>query len=52
VEELSAKAGDIFDPSFHEAVAGTGKNQKVSRVLRKGYSVNGRVIRPVQVEVK
>jgi molecular chaperone GrpE len=41
--------GRPFDPNQHEAVSGRGPI--VARVYRRGYRLNGRVLRPAQVEV-
>ena len=47
--------GKPLDPELHEAVATVETDQYpeniIVRVLRKGYSLNGRVIRPSMVEV-
>jgi len=47
--------GKPLDPKLHEAVATVETDQYpeniIVRVLRKGYSLNGRVIRPSMVEV-
>lgn len=41
-----------FDPSLHEAVdTGEGESNKILKVVRKGFKLNGRVIRPAQVVV-
>ena len=54
VEEIEAEAAE-FDPNFHNAVMmeDTDKVEsgKVSEVLQKGYTLNGRVIRPAMVKV-
>ncbi len=55
-------AGVLFDPSLHEAVdvkempppldsSGEPKDNMILEVVRKGYKLNGRVIRPAQVVV-
>ena len=49
VEEIEVKIGDKCDPEIHEAVA--GKGEEVKKVLRKGYRLNGRIIRAAKVEV-
>ena len=42
----------VFDPSLHEAVdTREGENDKILEVVRKGYNLNGKVIRPAQVVV-
>ena len=51
-EEILA-VGATFDPALHEAVSvipGDGE-QVVHEVVRKGYSISGRVIRPALVVV-
>ena len=55
VEETNP-IGEQFDPSHHEAI-GTIKtdksedDHKILEVLQKGYSLNGRVLRPAKVRV-
>lgn len=53
VEEIQAD-GQEFDPNLHEATEVTeGKNDnRVVKVVRKGYKMNNKVIRPVQVVVE
>lgn len=47
--------GEDFDPNFHNAVMTEETEEyesgKVSGVLQKGYTLNGRVIRPSMVKV-
>jgi molecular chaperone GrpE len=44
--------GAQFDPNVHEAVAfGEGEEGKVISVVQKGYTLNGRVLRPAMVVV-
>jgi molecular chaperone GrpE len=54
VEQLDAK-DDRFDPSVHEAISSVAvpsmEPGTIYQVLRKGYMLNGRLIRPVQVVV-
>jgi molecular chaperone GrpE len=50
VEEIAVKIGDKFSPALHEAAAGEG--ERVKKVLRKGYKLNGRVVRAARVEVR
>ena len=41
-----------FDPSLHEAVdTHEGENDIILEVVRKGYNLNGKVLRPAQVVV-
>lgn len=54
VEEIEALGLD-FDPNFHNAVMMEDTDEyesgKVSAVLQKGYTLNGRVIRATMVKV-
>jgi molecular chaperone GrpE len=52
VEEIVAE-GAQFDPHFHEAteVIEDQKDGLVVKVARKGYKINGKVLRPAQVAV-
>lgn len=47
--------GEDFDPNFHNAVMNEDTDQyesgKVSGVMQKGYTLNGKVIRPSMVRV-
>ena len=47
--------GEDFDPNFHNAVMTEDSTEyesgKVTAVLQKGYTLNGRVVRPVMVRV-
>ena len=47
--------GEDFDPNFHSAVMTEDSTEyesgKVTAVLQKGYTLNGRVVRPVMVKV-
>lgn len=46
------EAGGQFDPSLHEAVdTRDGDNDMILEVVRKGYNLNGKVLRPTQVVV-
>ncbi len=41
-----------FDPNLHEAVDTTeGENNMILKVVRKGYNLNGKVLRPAGVVV-
>lgn len=54
VSEIEA-AGQIFDPAFHEAVtheeSKDHKSGEIISVVRKGYRLGDRVIRPAMVRV-
>jgi len=47
--------GEPFDPQFHEAIAtqpsATAEPDSVLMVVQKGYSLNGRLLRPARVIV-
>ena len=45
--------GEPFNPSFHEAVekSGEGAEELVGEVHRKGYEIDGRLLRPAMVKV-
>ncbi|MBI4087947.1 nucleotide exchange factor GrpE [Candidatus Kaiserbacteria bacterium] len=50
------KVGEKFDPQHHEAVQEVedmpGEPHSIVKILRYGYEVGGRIIRPAQVIVK
>lgn len=54
VVEISPLGLD-FDPNFHDSVAFVPSNEfaenKVSSIMRKGYTLNGRLVRPASVVV-
>lgn len=54
IVEISPLGGD-FDPNFHECVAHEPSDKyaenKVSSIMRAGYTLNGRLIRPASVVV-
>jgi molecular chaperone GrpE len=51
VKEIPAE-GAAFDPNLHEAIAeGEGKPGEIVKVIRKGYTMGDRVIRPAMVIV-
>lgn len=54
VAEIEALGAD-FDPNFHNAVMTEDTDEyesgKVSGVLQKGYTLNGKVVRPAMVKV-
>ncbi len=46
------EAGGQFDPALHEAVdTRDGEDNTILEVVRKGYNLNGKVLRPAQVVV-
>ncbi len=54
IKEIETLGAD-FDPNFHNAVMAEDTDEfesgKVSAVLQKGYTLNGKVIRPSMVKV-
>lgn len=50
VTEIPCKSGDKIDETIHEAIAGEGKKGKVKKVIKKGYKLKEKIIRPVTVE--
>lgn len=52
VIDPGSSPGTRFNPSLHEAVdTRVGEDNKILEVTRKGYTLNGKVIRPAQVVV-
>ncbi|MDO8582614.1 MAG: nucleotide exchange factor GrpE [bacterium] len=55
LEKITANVGDAFDPAKHEAMAlvdGAGKPpETVAQEIEKGYSLNGKVLKPARVIV-
>lgn len=50
LEEITTEGQ--FDPTLHEAVDTTeGEDNKILRVVRKGYKLNGKILRPAGVVV-
>lgn len=54
VEEVEVRVGDKFDPNIMDGTVaeGSGDDVRVSEILRKGYKIKGKVLRPTQVNVK
>ena len=52
IEEIETKRGDKFNPEIHEAVAGKGEKHEISKIIQKGYQMNGKVLRATRVEVE
>ena len=54
VEEIAGEGGD-FDPNFQECVvhdpSDTVPENKVIKVMRSGYKIHGRLVRPASVVV-
>lgn len=55
LEKITTNPGDAFDPARHEAIAlvdGEGKPpETVAQEIEKGYSLNGKVLKPARVTV-
>lgn len=52
IEEIEAKIGQKFNPEFHEAVKSDKKaSDQITKIILKGYKLNGKVIRPAKVEI-
>ena len=55
LEEIPAAEGMFFDPDYHDAVDRVPTEEPcegtVMRILRKGYRLRDRILRPVQVAV-
>lgn len=55
LEKITAKEGDLFNPAWHEAIALVEANGKpegtIAQEIEKGYTLNGKVIKPARVTV-
>ncbi len=58
LETITANAGDLFDPSRHEAVAALkppkgeeSRSDTVAEEVGKGYALRGKTIRPARVRI-
>lgn len=53
--EVVDPAGEVFNPDFHQAISmqpsDEHKDNEVVSVMQKGYTLNGRLIRPAMVMV-
>jgi molecular chaperone GrpE len=50
VEKIEVSKGDDFDESIHEVIEGENKKGKVKEVVKAGYKMGDRIIRPVLVK--
>lgn len=50
VKRIVVNVGDKFDPILHEAVEGVGET--VDKLVREGYKIYDKVLRPSRVKVK
>lgn len=49
---MEIEASGQFDPNLHEAVeVRTGEDDKILEVVQRGYTLNGKVVRPARVVV-
>jgi len=53
LEEINPAVGDKFDPSLHECTERLSGEpvESIAEVVRKGYKINGLVLRPARVKV-
>lgn len=54
IKEINPKAGDKLDPNIHQAMQAVASEQKpntVVGVMKKGYTLSDRVLRPAMVTV-
>ena len=54
IKEINPKAGDKFDPNIHQAMQAVASEQEpntVVGVMKKGYTLSDRVLRPAMVTV-
>ena len=52
VEPIAAEVGQMFDHNLHEAIMSEPSDQPegtIIRIIRKGYNLRGRLLRPVNV---
>ncbi len=50
VKKIVVNVGDKFDPVLHEAVEGTG--EVIDKLVRGGYKIFDKILRPSRVKVK
>lgn len=54
LEEIKVQPAQLFDPAFHEAISEEESGQPPGTIageIARGYSLNGRVIRPAKVKI-
>ncbi len=53
VKEIDAQEGDEVDEKIHEAVMGKTKKEKpiIKKIIKKGYRLGEKIIRPVMIEI-
>jgi len=55
VDEIESKEGDKFDENIHEVIEKTEetteKNPKIKQVVKKGYKIGDKIIRPVMIKM-
>lgn len=53
IDEIEAKPGDEVDVNIHEVISGgQDGSHKIKKVIKKGYRIGQRVVRPVMVEAE
>lgn len=48
---VEAKKGDEFDENIHEVIEGENKKGKIKEVVKTGYKMGDRIIRPVMIKI-
>ena len=54
IEKIFAKAGDVFNPAMHEAIATAEVSEQSGTIVEEiesGYTLHGKVVRPARVRV-
>lgn len=55
LEKIKVSTGEVFNPMFHESVgeveSGEFSSGAVAEEIEAGYSLNGKVVRPVRVKL-
>jgi molecular chaperone GrpE len=52
ITKIDSKKGDKIDEKIHEVISGKSKKGRVKNILKAGYEMGDRVIRPVTIEVE
>ena len=51
VSVIKAKIGDDFDEKLHEVIEGEFKKGKILEIVKVGYKIGDKIIRPVMVKI-
>lgn len=56
IEEIAVQEGNIFDPAIHEPMQNTetedaSLENKIAKIIQKGYKAKDRIIRPARVNI-